>query len=157
MFLFCIIATNCHSITSNTPPSPVPSPHLLFYQVWRVIISGIVDCQTHIDCHIVLRIQNWLDFRTKRVEKKLWFRQWFKNVTLGRIVASLRPVSKYLKTVVTFSISLVVNWSSTHGSARGRGSEAVTGAFESSELCGVSGGLTHGLDSVFIPNLKKCR
>ena len=72
-------------------------------------------------------------------------------------MASLRPVSKYLKTVVTFSISLVVNWSSTHGSARGRGSEAVTGAFESSELCGVSGGLTHGLDSVFIPNLKKCR
>ena len=32
--------------------------------------------------------------------------------TFGNIVASRSPVSKYLKTVVTFSISLMVSWSS---------------------------------------------
>ena len=72
-------------------------------------------------------------------------------LTLGRMVASLSPVSKYLNTVVTFSISLAVNWSSSKLPGCMLWFMLVLlGALvlESSELWGVRGGLV--LESFFI-------
>ena len=64
-------------------------------------------------------------------------------LTFGRMVASLSPVSKYLKTVVTFSISDAVNWSSAMLLLLTMGMVTLGVGFplESSELWGVRGGL----------------